>query len=318
MKAKIFMVFNYFKRKSNKAPEKDNNNKIKTGFSSLCQSLSKLSLGKAELDNNLKEELKKTLILSDMGTKITSQVISTIEDCLKNSKATTADVKKELGEALKEILVASNPKPLHPGKPCSILMIGINGAGKTTTCGKLAEKFSKQGSHVLLAAGDTFRAAAIEQLQNWGERTGVTVIAQQQGSDSASVIYDALDSAQAKQADYLIADTSGRLHTQTNLMDELKKIKKVMQKKDNSAPHETWLVLDASLGQNNIQQAKTFKEQIGITGLIITKLDGSAKGGSIFNIAQELKLPIHYIGVGETADDLKKFNSEEFVNSILE
>mgnify|MGYP006411465861 CR=1 FL=1 len=318
MKAKIFMIFNYFKRKSNKAPEKDNNNKIKTGFSSLCQSLSKLSLGKAELDNNLKEELKKTLILSDMGTKITSQVISTIEDCLKNSKATTADVKKELGKALKEILVASNPKPLHPGKPCSILMIGINGAGKTTTCGKLAEKFSKQGSQVLLAAGDTFRAAAIEQLQNWGERTGVTVIAQQQGSDSASVIYDALDSAQAKQADYLIADTSGRLHTQTNLMDELKKIKKVMQKKDNSAPHETWLVLDASLGQNNIQQAKTFKEQIGITGLIITKLDGSAKGGSIFNIAQELKLPIHYIGVGETVDDLKQFNSEEFVNSILE
>ena len=318
MKAKIFMIFNYFKRKSNKDPAKENNNKIKTGFNSLCQSLNKLNFGKTQLDKDFKEELKKTLILSDMGTQITSQVINTIEDCLKNNKATKEDIKKELGLALKEMLVASNPKPLQPGKPCSILMIGINGAGKTTTCGKLAEKFSKQGSQVILAAGDTFRAAAIEQLQSWGKRTAVTVVSQQQGSDSASVIYDALDSAQAKQADYLIADTSGRLHTQTSLMDELKKIKKVMQKKDKDAPHEIWLVLDASLGQNNIQQAQTFKEQIGVTGLIITKLDGSAKGGSVFNIVQTLRLPIHYIGVGETASDLKPFNNEEFVNSILE
>ena len=198
-----------------------------------------------------------------------------------------------------------------------ILMAGINGAGKTTTIGKLTQKFQQQGLSVMLAAGDTFRAAAVEQLQTWGERHGVPVIAQGSGADAASVIYDAVQAAQARDVDVLIADTAGRLHTQGNLMNELEKITRVMKKLDPEAPHETMLVLDAGTGQNALAQAKNFDDTLGLTGITLTKLDGTAKGGIVFSIAEQMKLPIRFIGVGESADDLRVFNAEEFTRALL-
>ena len=196
-------------------------------------------------------------------------------------------------------------------------MVGVNGAGKTTTVGKLAQQFKNQGLKVMLAAGDTFRAAAVEQLQTWGERLEVPVVKQGQGADSASVIFDALQSAQARDIDVLIADTAGRLHTQLSLMDELEKIKRVMAKLDPEAPHETLLVLDAGTGQNALPQASKFRDTIGVSGLVLTKLDGTAKGGMIFSVAEQLQTPIRYIGVGETVDDLRPFDHEEFVDALL-
>jgi fused signal recognition particle receptor len=196
-------------------------------------------------------------------------------------------------------------------------MVGVNGAGKTTTVGKLAQQFKNQGHRVMLAAGDTFRAAAVEQLQSWGERLDIPVIKQGQGADSASVIYDALKSAQAKDIDVLIADTAGRLHTQNNLMDELEKIKRVIGKLDPSAPHETMLVLDAGTGQNALSQATHFQQAIGVTGITLTKLDGTARGGMIFSVSEQLQLPIRYIGVGESVDDLRVFDDKEFVDALL-
>jgi len=198
-----------------------------------------------------------------------------------------------------------------------ILMVGINGVGKTTTIGKLAKQFQNQGKSVMLAAGDTFRAAAVEQLQVWGERNNIPVIAQHSGADSASVIYDALQAAKARNIDILIADTAGRLHTQTNLMEELKKVKRVMGKLDDSAPHEVMLVLDAGTGQNALSQAVQFNAAAGVSGITLTKLDGTAKGGIIFAIAKKTGLPIRYIGVGEGIDDLRSFQAEEFVDALL-
>jgi fused signal recognition particle receptor len=202
-------------------------------------------------------------------------------------------------------------------RPYVILMVGINGAGKTTTIGKLAHRFQQQGKKVMLAAGDTFRAAAVEQLQTWGERNGVPVIAQQQGSDAASVIFDALQSARARDIDILIADTAGRLHTQGNLMEELKKIKRVMAKLDAAAPHEIMLVVDAGTGQNALNQAREFNEAVGLTGITLTKLDGTAKGGIIFAIVRQLQLPVRFIGVGEGIDNLRPFDAEEFVAALF-
>jgi fused signal recognition particle receptor len=196
-------------------------------------------------------------------------------------------------------------------------MVGINGAGKTTTIGKLAKKFQQQGKSVMLAAGDTFRAAAVEQLTIWGERNGIPVIAQGSGSDSASVIFDAMQSAKARGIDILLADTAGRLHTQTNLMEELKKVKRVMQKLDDSAPHEIMLIVDASIGQNALVQARQFNEALGVTGITVTKLDGTAKGGILFAIAEQLKIPVRFIGVGETIDDLQEFDAYEFTSALL-
>lgn len=196
-------------------------------------------------------------------------------------------------------------------------MVGVNGAGKTTTIGKLAKQFQQQGKKVMLAAGDTFRAAAVEQLQVWGERNNISVIAQHTGADSASVIYDALQAAKARNVDVLIADTAGRLHTQNNLMEELKKIKRVLQKLDPSAPQETMLVLDASIGQNALNQAKQFHEAVGVTGISMTKLDGTAKGGILFSIANELDIPFRYVGIGEGIEDLKPFDAAQFVSAIF-
>jgi len=202
-------------------------------------------------------------------------------------------------------------------KPFVILMVGINGAGKTTTIGKLAQRYKEEGLSVMLAAGDTFRAAAVEQLKAWGDRNNVTVMSQGSGADSAAVIFDALQSAKAKGIDVLIADTAGRLHTQSNLMEELKKIHRVMSRIDPDAPHEVMLVLDAGTGQNAINQAREFHQAIGLTGIAITKLDGTARGGVLFSIASELKLPIRFIGVGESAKDLRPFDAGAFVNAIL-
>jgi fused signal recognition particle receptor len=201
--------------------------------------------------------------------------------------------------------------------PFVILMIGINGVGKTTTIGKLAKQFQQQGKSVMLAAGDTFRAAAVEQLQVWGERNNIPVVAQKTGADSASVIFDALQSAQSRNINILIADTAGRLHTQSNLMEELKKVKRVMAKLDQQAPHEVMLVLDAGTGQNALSQAQQFGDAVDVTGITLTKLDGTAKGGIIFAIANKIGLPIRYIGVGEKIDDLRSFNSEDFVDALL-
>ncbi|MCL4163894.1 UNVERIFIED_CONTAM: hypothetical protein GTU68_036800 [Idotea baltica] len=258
--------------------------------------------------------------MADVGIEATSKIIEQITD--KVDRNELAD-----SEALMQVLYGSMSDLLKPvakplvidttKSPTVILMVGINGAGKTTTIGKLAKKFQNDGKKVMLAAGDTFRAAAVEQLQTWGQRNNVPVIAQGQGSDSASVIFDAMEAAKARGVDVLLADTAGRLHTQTNLMEELKKVKRVMQKIDPSAPHEVMLVVDASIGQNALAQAKEFNEALGLTGITVTKLDGTAKGGILFAIAKQTGIPVRFIGVGESIDDLQVFDAEQFTGALL-
>ncbi len=291
----------------------------KTG-ASLSSGIASILLGKKTIDDDLLEQLEDQLLMADVGIQATQKITANLvqvasRDTLKDSSSLLATLKQSMADIL-----LPNARPLTIDKqhrPFVILMVGVNGAGKTTTVGKLAQQFKNQGHRVMLAAGDTFRAAAVEQLAIWGARLDIPVIKQGQGADSASVIFDALKSAQAKDIDILIADTAGRLHTQNNLMDELKKIKRVMGKLDPSAPHETMLVLDAGTGQNALAQAIHFKQAIGITGITLTKLDGTAKGGMIFSVSEQLKLPIRYIGVGESVDDLRVFNSEEFVDALL-
>ena len=300
-------------------------------FASLRQRLSKtrenlsggladLLLGKKQIDDQLLEELEDQLLMADVGIQATQKITSRLTESLKRRQLSDSE---SLIGALKQIMAeildpCSAPLLIDPTKkPFVILMVGVNGAGKTTTVGKLAQQFKNRGLKVMLAAGDTFRAAAVEQLQIWGERLDVPVVKQGQGADSASVIFDALQSAQARDVDVLIADTAGRLHTQMGLMDELEKIKRVMAKLDAEAPHETLLVLDAGTGQNALPQASKFRETIGVSGLVLTKLDGTAKGGMIFSVAEQLQTPIRYIGVGETVDDLRPFDHEEFVDALL-
>lgn len=286
----------------------------------LGEGVSRLFLGKKEIDAELLEELETHLLLADVGVDTTQKIINDLTTRINRKQLTDAET---LFTALREDLATllrpvSKSLVMHENqKPFVILMVGVNGAGKTTTIGKLARQFQQNGRKVMLAAGDTFRAAAVEQLQAWGDRNEVPVIAQHTGADSASVVYDALAAAKARQIDVLIADTAGRLHTQENLMNELKKVKRVMGKIDPEAPHEVLLVLDASIGQNALIQAKQFHEAVGVTGLAITKLDGTAKGGVIFNIANQLQLPIRYIGIGEAIEDLREFNAEEFVNALF-
>jgi fused signal recognition particle receptor len=300
-------------------------------FASLKQKLSKtrhslssgigdILLGKKTIDDDLLEALEDALLMADVGMqateKITHQITATANrNTLKDGESLLSALKQSMIDIL-----AANATPLvidQRHKPFVILMVGVNGAGKTTTVGKLAQQFQNQGFRIMLAAGDTFRAAAVEQLQSWGQRLDIPVISQGQGADSASVIFDALKSAQARNIDILIADTAGRLHTQNNLMDELEKIKRVMSKIDPDAPHETMLVLDAGTGQNALSQASNFKQSIGVTGITLTKLDGTAKGGMIFSVSEQLALPIRYIGVGESVDDLREFDGEEFVDALL-
>ena len=276
-------------------------------------------LGK-KIDDELFEELEEQLLIVDIGVPTTSKIIKNLTEHASRKELQDAELlyqqlKVEMADILEP--VAQPLKIDSTKKPYVILMVGVNGVGKTTTIGKLARKFQAEGKSVMLAAGDTFRAAAVEQLQVWGERNHIPVVAQSTGSDSASVIFDAMQSAAARNIDILIADTAGRLQNKNNLMDELKKIVRVMKKYDETAPHEIMLTLDAGTGQNAISQAKLFNEAVGLTGLSLTKLDGTAKGGVIFAIADQFKLPIRYIGVGEKIEDLREFNAKEFIEALF-
>ena len=276
-------------------------------------------LGK-KIDDELFEELEEQLLIADIGVPTTSKIIKNLTEHASRKELQDAELlyqqlKVEMADILEPV---AQPLVIDTTKtPYVILMVGVNGVGKTTTIGKLARKFQAEGKSVMLAAGDTFRAAAVEQLQVWGERNHIPVVAQSTGSDSASVIFDAMQSAAARNIDILIADTAGRLQNKNNLMDELKKIVRVMKKYDETAPHEIMLTLDAGTGQNAISQAKLFNEAVGLTGISLTKLDGTAKGGVIFAIADQFKLPIRYIGVGEKIEDLREFNAKEFIEALF-
>jgi fused signal recognition particle receptor len=272
------------------------------------------------LDEDLLEELETTLLTADVGVKATLEIISNLRAAISNKTITDPAsllpaVQAELYELIEpceQFLVID-----ESAKPFVILMVGVNGAGKTTTIGKMAQRFKQDGLSVMLAAGDTFRAAAVEQLQSWGQRNDVPVIAQASGADSAAVLFDALQSAKARGTDVLIADTAGRLHTQSNLMEELKKIRRVLSRVDETAPHEVMLVVDAGNGQNALNQAQQFNDAVSLTGITITKLDGTARGGVLFAIAGELGIPIRFIGVGESASDLRPFDAGSFIHAIL-
>lgn len=272
-----------------------------------------------KIDDDLFEELEEQLLIADVGVETTRKIITDLTEHasrkqLKDADALLVKLKEEMGAILNKV---DEPLNIDGKTPYVILMVGVNGVGKTTTIGKLARQFQAQGKSVMLAAGDTFRAAAVEQLQVWGQRNNVAVVAQHTGADSASVIFDAIQAAKARGADVLIADTAGRLQNKAHLMEELKKIVRVMKKLDESAPHEIMLTLDASTGQNAVSQAKLFNDAVGLTGITLTKLDGTAKGGVIFAIADQFAIPIRYIGVGEGIDDLRPFKADDFIEALF-
>ncbi|HFD91703.1 MAG TPA: signal recognition particle-docking protein FtsY [Gammaproteobacteria bacterium] len=282
--------------------------------------LGDLLRGGKSIDDEVLEEIEMHLLSADVGVEATRGIIEDLtarlsRHELNDSEALFAALREDMQKILEP---CSQPLEISGHQPFVILMVGVNGVGKTTTIGKLARRFQQEGRSVMLAAGDTFRAAAVEQLVTWGERHQVPVIAQPRASDPASVIFDALQSARARKVDVLIADTAGRLHTQSNLMEELKKVKRVMSRIDDTAPHEIMLVVDAGTGQNALAQAVQFDEAVGLTGITLTKLDGTAKGGVIFAIARKTGIPIRYIGVGEQAEDLRVFDAEEFVQALFE
>lgn len=294
--------------------------RLSRSSSKLTDGFASLILGKKTIDDSLLEELESQLISADIGIDATQSIILNLTQRMRRNQLGNSDMLfSALRDDMIDILSPSEKALLIPDQtePYVILMVGINGVGKTTTIGKLAKQFKSEGKSVMLAAGDTFRAAAVEQLQVWGERNNIPVISQQPNADSASVIFDGLQAAKARNIDVLIADTAGRLHTQANLMEELKKVRRVMGKLDADAPHEVMLVLDAGTGQNALNQATQFQQIVDVTGITLTKLDGTAKGGIIFAIAKKLKLPIRYIGVGEAIDDLRPFKATEFVDALL-
>jgi fused signal recognition particle receptor len=294
--------------------------RLKDTRKQLGKRLGALLSNRSSIDEDLLDEIETTLITADIGVQAALEIASNLRAAIANKVITGPEqvlpaVQAELYEIIEsceQFLAVDEER-----KPFVILMVGVNGAGKTTTIGKLAQRFKEDGLSVMLAAGDTFRAAAVEQLKSWGERNDIPVIAQGSGADSAAVVFDALQSAKARNIDVLIADTAGRLHTQSNLMEELKKIHRVMGRIDESAPHEIMLVVDAGTGQNALNQAREFNQAVGLTGITVTKLDGTARGGVLFGIAHELGLPIRYIGVGEAAKDLRPFDAGSFVNAIL-
>ena len=294
--------------------------RLSRSSSKLTDGFASLILGKKTIDDSLLEELESQLLSADIGIDATQSIILNLTQRMRRNQLGNSDMLfSALRDDMINILSSSEQALLIPDQtqPYVILMVGINGVGKTTTIGKLAKQFQSEGKSVMLAAGDTFRAAAVEQLQVWGERNNIPVISQQPNADSASVIFDGLQAAKARNIDVLIADTAGRLHTQANLMEELKKVRRVMGKLDADAPHEVMLVLDAGTGQNALNQATQFQQIVDVTGITLTKLDGTAKGGIIFAIAKKLKLPIRYIGVGEAIDDLRPFKATEFVDALL-
>lgn len=288
--------------------------------SQLSDGVGNLLLGEREIDDGVLEDLETSLLLTDVGVAATTEVMLQLSQRVQRKELNnTRALHGALGDLLKDML-APLAVPLTVAvdtKPCVIFFVGVNGAGKTTTIGKLANRLRNDGNEVMLAAGDTFRAAAVEQLQSWGERNNITVVAQHQGADSASVVFDAVQSAQARGVDVILADTAGRLQAKANLMEELSKIKRVVSRLDAQAPHEVILVLDAGIGQNAISQAKEFDAAVGITGYVITKLDGSARAGVIFAIAQQLPKPVYYVGIGEKIDDLQPFEPQVFVDALL-
>ena len=317
-------MLNFFKKKQK--PESNNvvkktslKDRLFKSKTKLGDGLSSLLIGKKKIDDALLEELEMLLIGSDIGIQTTDKIIESVRKKASRSELKDNDdlyglIKLEL----ESLLISDNLLKTSLDKTFVILVVGINGAGKTTTIGKLAKLFQSEGKSVMLAAGDTFRAAAVEQLQVWGERNDIPVVAQTTGADAASVVYDAYQSAIAKNIDILIADTAGRLHTQDNLMQELEKIKRVLKKHNEQAPHETLLVIDGGSGQNAIQQANEFHKSVNLSGLAVTKLDGTAKGGVLFAISDSLKLPIRFIGVGEAIDDLEPFNARDFVDALFD
>ncbi|HUE05520.1 MAG TPA: signal recognition particle-docking protein FtsY [Bryobacteraceae bacterium] len=276
--------------------------------------------GAKQIDADLLDELEFTLIGSDIGVRTTEEILDRIRERVDRSLVgDAAEIEGLIREHLLEILQASErPMPRVTQPPAVILVVGVNGSGKTTTIGKLAHRFRNEQRSVLLCAADTFRAAAIEQLEIWGERTGTAVIRQKQGADPSAVLFDALQSARARQTDYVIVDTAGRLQTKTNLMAELEKMRRTASRVIADAPHEVLLVMDATTGQNGLEQARKFTETSGVTGIVLTKLDGTAKGGIVIAIARELNIPIRYVGIGEKADDLLPFDAEKFIASLFE
>lgn len=299
--------------------------RLKSGLSRtrgrLSEGLSSLILGEKTIDDSLLEEVETQLLSADVGMEATDQIIENLKKRLSRKQLSDpADFLLALKQELTALLTPCNIPLLaeREGRPFVILMVGVNGVGKTTSIGKLAKRFQLEGKSVLLAAGDTFRAAAVEQLQVWGERNDIAVIAQASGADSASVVFDAYQAAKSRGADILIADTAGRLHTKDNLMHELEKIVRVLRKQDETLPDEIMLVLDATTGQNALNQARSFHQSVRLTGISLSKLDGTAKGGMVFALAKQLGLPIRFIGVGEQVDDLRPFDAEQFVDALFE
>lgn len=287
--------------------------------SALGRGLGSLFGRNPKLDDDLLDELETTLITADVGVEASTALVEGLRQRMhKREFADAAELRNALRDALVALLKPVQ-QPLDPSghKPFVVLTVGINGVGKTTTIGKLARRWRDEGRNVLLAAGDTFRAAAVEQLKTWGERNGVPVISQGQDADAASVIFDALQAARSRGADVLVADTAGRLHTQGGLMDELGKIARVLKKLDPEAPHEVLMVIDGTTGQNAVNQVRQFRQIVGVTGLVVTKLDGTAKGGVVFALAREFGLPIRFVGLGETATDLRAFDAAAFVDGLL-
>ena len=316
-----------FRKKKTKEEKKEGSlyERLRQGLSKTRSGLSgrldQLIFGKKEIDDALLDELEEILFTSDLGVATTQELIDQVQAGVTRKEL---DNPEKLKDALKENIHAflqipeverKNP---GPGEPLIIMVIGVNGVGKTTTIGKAAHRFKEQGKKVIVAAADTFRAAAIEQLGIWGERVGAEVIKQKTGSDPSAVVFDAISAAQARETDVVLIDTAGRLHTKTNLMDELEKIQRVAGRKLPGAPHQVWLVLDATTGQNAISQAEMFHKAFGVTDIILTKLDGTAKGGIVVGICHQLGLPIRFIGIGERLDDLRPFDATEFVNALFD
>jgi fused signal recognition particle receptor len=286
----------------------------------LVDRMEDLLAGRKEIDADLLEELEYTLITADIGPHTASEILERIRERVDRKMVNDAgELKGLIRQHLLEVLEATDrPMPLVDEPPAVVMVVGVNGSGKTTTIGKLASRYKTEGRSVLLCAADTFRAAAIEQLEIWGERTSTDVIRQKPGADPSAVLFDALQSAKARRVDYVVVDTAGRLHTKENLMAELEKMRRTSARVVPGSPHEVLLVLDATTGQNGLEQARKFTETSGVTGIVLTKLDGTAKGGVVIAIARELNLPIRYIGVGEKMDDLLPFESEEFIDSLFE
>ena len=317
-------MLNFFKKNQNKDIQTDTKkaslkDRLFKSKRRLGDGLSSLLIGKKQIDDELLEELEILMISADIGIQTTDKIIESVRKKASRKELKDGDSLYQLIKIeLEALLVKDNLLETVSDSTFVILVVGINGAGKTTTIGKLAKSFQSQGKSVMLAAGDTFRAAAVEQLQIWGDRNEIPVIAQKTGADAASVVYDAYQSAVAKNIDILIADTAGRLHTQDNLMQELEKIKRVLKKHNDKSPHETLLVIDGGSGQNAVQQANEFHKSIELSGIAVTKLDGTAKGGVLFAISDSLNLPIRYIGVGEAIDDLKPFHAKDFINALFD